>query len=144
MIMRVFTLPLLPLAFLAGCSAATPPMPATTPAGIDLGSAPGRTVAVATTPARTATHTHDHGTMTASAGDVPGHGTIEAVDPGRRRVTLSHVPMPEIGWPAMTMVFPVPGTVDLRRFKPNQHVDFTLRKGSAGSYDLIDLRPGDH
>lgn len=135
----------LPLAFLAGCAAASSPVPATPPSGIDLGSARGTAPAqAAVTPVQTPPQSHDHGGTARAPGDVPGHGTIDAIDPGRRRVTLSHDPMPEIGWPAMTMVFPVPAGTDLRRFKHGDHVDFTLRKGGSGSYDLIDIRPGDH
>lgn len=154
MIMRSLTLPLLPLVFLAGCAASPPPMPATTPSGIDLGAAKGTAPASAVTVAQSQTRpqshaqSHDpgrgHSAMTHAPGEVPGHGTIEAIDPGRRRVTLAHDPMPEIGWPAMTMVFAVPANTDLLKFKPGHHVDFMLRKGASGSYDLIDIRPSDH
>ncbi len=149
--------PLLAGAVLIGCAAAPSSNTAATPAGaagIDLGGrpatagaavAPAITVAQATSnPQAGHAHSHSHAHPTPVAGGVPGHGVIDAIDPGRRRVTLSHDPMPEIGWPQMTMVFPVPAAVDLRRFKAGDHVDFTLRKGTAGSYDLVDLRPSDH
>ncbi len=137
--MRAFILPQVALLLLATACAPQPPAPpATPPVGIDLGAAAGQRP---TAPAAANPHAHH---APATQPGVRGHGTIDAIDPGRRRVTLAHDPMPEIGWPAMTMVFPVPAAVDLRRFKSGDHVDFTLRPGQGGTYDLIDLRPGDH
>jgi Cu(I)/Ag(I) efflux system protein CusF len=34
-----------------------------------------------------------------------GAGTVTAVDSGAGSVTIAHGPMPEVGWPAMTMTF---------------------------------------
>jgi Cu(I)/Ag(I) efflux system protein CusF len=39
--------------------------------------------------------------------DAHGTGTVNSVDPAQHKVNLSHNPIPEIGWPAMTMEFPV-------------------------------------
>lgn len=137
--MRAFTLPHITLLLLATACAPQPPAPPTTPpVGIDLGAAAGQRT---TAPAAANPHAHH---APATQPGVRGHGTIDAIDPGRRRVTLAHDPMPEIGWPAMTMVFPVPAAVDLRQFKAGDHVNFTLHPGQGGTYDLIDLRPGDH
>jgi Cu(I)/Ag(I) efflux system periplasmic protein CusF len=36
-----------------------------------------------------------------------GTGVIKAVDPKAGTVTIAHEPIPSIGWPAMTMTFPV-------------------------------------
>lgn len=143
--MRAFLI-LLPL---AACAPAQAPAPATPPVAVDLGGAkPSGTASVTPAPAPTSTqaHGHDHGATAArpAVAGVPGHGVIDAVDPGRRRVTLSHDPMPEIGWPAMTMVFPIPAGADMKHLHPGHHVDFTLRKAASGSYDLIDIRPSDH
>lgn len=143
--MRAFLI-LLPL---AACAPAQAPTQTTPPVAIDLGGAKASTTASPTpapAPTSTEAHGHHHGTTDArpAVAGVPGHGVIDAIDPGRRRVTLSHDPMPEIGWPAMTMVFTVPAGTDLRHMHPGHHVDFTLRKGASGSYELIDIRPGDH
>ena len=35
--------------------------------------------------------------------DAHGTGTVNSVDPVQHKVNLSHNPIPEIGWPAMTM-----------------------------------------
>ncbi len=134
---------------LSGCAQPAPPVPAAPPVGIDLGSAPGRAqsplppMAVATT---TPSGNVDHGAHhpAAAAGAIPGHGTIEAIDPARRRVTVAHEPMPKIGWPAMTMVFPAPSSVDLTAFHPGDHVDFSLVKNPDGTYRLQSLQPIHH
>jgi Cu(I)/Ag(I) efflux system protein CusF len=34
-----------------------------------------------------------------------GTGTVTAVDSGTGTVTIAHGPMPDVGWPAMTMTF---------------------------------------
>lgn len=143
--MRALLFFLLQSAALAGCGAIEPSRPAAPPVGIDLGGAAAAPRAATQTTPATPSMAHDHTSHRPStAGSIPGHAVVEAIDPGRRRVTLAHDPMPEIGWPAMTMVFTVPSAIDLRRLKPGDHADFTLRKGGSGSYDLIDLRPGDH
>jgi len=43
------------------------------------------------------------------------------IDPAQHKLNLSHVPIPEIGWPAMTMDFPVAPAVDLKAIKPYQN-----------------------
>ena len=139
--MRAFLI-LLPL---AACAPAQAPAPVTPPVAVDLGGAkPSGTASPL--PASVHAHSHHHGAPAAgpALAGVPGHGVVDAVDPGRRRVTLSHDPMPEIGWPAMTMVFPIPAGTDMKHLRPGHHVDFTLRKGATGSYDLINIRPSDH
>ncbi|MGE0226654.1 MAG: copper-binding protein [Acetobacteraceae bacterium] len=137
---------------LGACAPASPPTTtaAAPPVGIDLGAAPGRmqtaaTAAPAGMPAPMAS-THDHGGHTAQAGadGIPGHGIVDAIDVANRRVTISHEPMPALGWPAMTMVFPAPPSVDLGRVQPKDHVDFTLKPGSGGTYDLTSLQPAYH
>ncbi len=44
-------------------------------------------------------------TMESEAESAKGSGTVTAVDAAAGTVTLDHEPMPEIGWPAMTMSF---------------------------------------
>ncbi len=134
---------------LSGCAQPSPPAVVATPVGIDLGSAPGRPQppvptlpATATAPISAADH-HGHQPV-APAGAAMGHGTIEAIDPDRRRVTLTHEPMPKIGWPAMTMVFPAQQALDLSDFHAGDHVDFSLMKNPDGSYRLQSMRPVHH
>jgi len=41
----------------------------------------------------------------AGPNDAHGTGTVNSVDPAQHKINLSHQPIPEIGWPAMTMEF---------------------------------------
>ncbi len=52
-------------------------------------------------------------------------GTIEAIDPAARTITIAHGPVPELAWPAMTMTFQAPD-VALADFKPGDQVAFEL------------------
>jgi len=154
----------LALPALAACTTPSPsvshtPPAATTTLGVDLGSAPGRAGAAAAAPsptpasaparaavAQASPHdSHGHGAPAAAqAGEVWGHGMVDAVDTARRRVTLTHDPIPELGWPTMTMVFQAPGTVDIARVRPGDHVDFSLMRGHDTTYELRAIRPSDH
>lgn len=48
---------------------------------------------------------------------VKSSGTVTAIDKAARKITLDHQPIPEVGWPAMTMAFSaepeVLGTVEV-------------------------------
>lgn len=72
-----------------------------------------------------------HGTAT---------GTIEAIDPAAGTVTISHGPVPELSWPAMTMAFHASAD-QLQGLKPGDHVafDFTMA-GRKARIDHIDAR----
>jgi Cu/Ag efflux protein CusF len=132
----------LPIAFVA-CMNPAPTVAeqdTTVPLGIDLGgSGP---VAVSA-----ADHTVDPRTSgemrMAHAGraDAHGSGTVNSVDPAQHKVNLSHNPIPEIGWPAMTMDFPVAPSVDLRALKPGTRVNFTIEKGQGGMYEIQAIAP---
>ncbi len=57
-----------------------------------------------------------------------GHGTgvVTAVDPSAGTVTLDHGPIPELGWPAMTM-----------SFKAAPALLATTRTGDRVKFDLV-------
>jgi Cu(I)/Ag(I) efflux system periplasmic protein CusF len=110
------------------------------PLGIDLGgsgpvAAPERPVAVPTQ--------HGGEMQMAHAGhnDAHGIGTVNSVDPAQRKVNLSHNPIPAIGWPAMTMDFPVAPSVDFRGLKPGMRVNFTIERGEGGMYEIRAIVP---
>jgi Cu/Ag efflux protein CusF len=67
--------------------------------------------------------------------------TVNSVDPAQHKVNLSHNPIPEIGWPAMTMDFPVAPSVDLRPLKPGARVNFTIEQGQGGTYEIKTISP---
>jgi Cu(I)/Ag(I) efflux system protein CusF len=72
-----------------------------------------------------------HGTAT---------GTIQAIDPAAGTVTISHGPVPELSWPAMTMAFHASAD-QLQGLKPGDHVafDFTMA-GMKATIDRIDAQ----
>lgn len=69
-------------------------------------------------------------------------GTVNSVDIAQNKINLSHAPIPELGWPAMTMDFAVAPTVDLRSVKPGSRVKFSLGKGKDGMYQIRSLEQG--
>lgn len=75
------------------------------------------------------------------SGTVQASGTVNAVDPAHRRVNLSHGSIKALGWPAMTMDFPVAAGVDLAALKPGMRVNFTLVHGPGGGMVVDAIRP---
>lgn len=69
-----------------------------------------------------------------------GSGTVMAVT-ADGKLTLSHDPIPELGWPAMQMDMPVagfdPATVPL-----DAPVEFDLSKGDDGLFTIVAVRAG--
>lgn len=77
-------------------------------------------------------------------GAVQASGTVNAVDPARHTVNLSHGPIRALGRPAMTMDFPVSPDVDLAAVKPGMRVSFTLVRGDGGMVvDMIQPAGGE-
>lgn len=70
-------------------------------------------------------------------------GTVQKVDVANRMLGLAHGPIPAIGWPAMTMEFPVAAGVDLSGLTPGRQVEFTLapRPGGSGGYTVTHVAP---
>ena len=67
-------------------------------------------------------------------------GSVEAIDP--RSITLSHQPVPAIGWPAMTMTFRVADPALLRGYKKGDRVRFGFDQPSEGPTLRRILREG--
>lgn len=68
-------------------------------------------------------------------------GTVNAVDMAKRKVNLSHEPIPAINWPAMTMDFQTAALVDLSKVKPGSKVRFTLSRAADGNYTVESISP---
>jgi Cu(I)/Ag(I) efflux system protein CusF len=68
-------------------------------------------------------------------------GVVNAVEPAQHKINLTHEPIQSIGWPSMTMEFPVAPSVDLTGVKPGSRVDFTLEKGKNGMYEIQSVQP---
>jgi Cu/Ag efflux protein CusF len=77
----------------------------------------------------------------AGHGDAHGTGTVNSVDAAQHKVNLSHQPIPDIGWPAMTMDFPVAPSVDLKAIKPGTRVNFTIEEGQGGTFEIKAITP---
>jgi Cu/Ag efflux protein CusF len=73
--------------------------------------------------------------------DAHGSGTVNSVDPAQHKLNLSHAPIPEIGWPSMTMDFPVAPSVDLNAIKPGTRVNFTIKQQPGGMYEIKVITP---
>jgi Cu(I)/Ag(I) efflux system membrane fusion protein len=69
-----------------------------------------------------------------------GTGTVMAVT-ADGKLTLSHDPIPELGWPSMQMDMPVAG-VDLAAVPLDQPVEFDLSKGEDGLFTIVAVRGG--
>lgn len=84
----------------------------------------------------------DHAGMTADAAlEASAAGVLNAVDIEAGSVNLTHPPMPEIGWPAMTMDLPVTRQVDLSAFEVGQEVRFTVRRGRDNMFRIVAMQP---
>ena len=73
--------------------------------------------------------------------DAHGTGTVNSVDPAQRKINLSHQPIAQLGWPAMTMDFPVAAAVDLKAIKPGTRVNFTIEQQPGGMYEIRAITP---
>jgi len=149
---RPLVMGLLPVALIACMN--SPPTAgepsAAVPLGIDLGGS-GTVIASAQSelPARairaeadTASPRHSDMQMAhAGHNDAHGTGTVNSVDPAQHKVNLSHNPIPEIGWPAMTMEFPVAPSIDLTAIKPGTRVNFTIEQDQGGMYEIKAIAP---
>jgi Cu(I)/Ag(I) efflux system membrane fusion protein len=67
-----------------------------------------------------------------------GTGTVTAVT-ADGKLSLSHDPIPELGWPAMQMDMPVAG-FDAAEVPLDQLVEFDLTKGEDGLFTIVAVR----
>lgn len=68
-----------------------------------------------------------------------GEGIVDAITPAADKITLSHDPIPTIGWPAMTMDFALLDGVDLDGIEPGDKVRFTLAQMPDGMWAVQDI-----
>ena len=69
-------------------------------------------------------------------------GWVEDVDRESRRVRITHGPIDELGWPAMTMVFDAVPGLDLAPISAGQDVRIGLLQEGGGAYVLEHIFPG--
>ena len=65
-------------------------------------------------------------------GAAQASGTVNSVDTTKHTVNISHGSIRALGWPAMTMDFPVGSDVDIGSLRPGMRVNFTLVHGETG------------
>jgi len=66
-------------------------------------------------------------------------GTINSVVLKDRRLNITHDPIPDIGWPTMTMDFNVVDDVTLEGFKPGDAVYFSLLKKEKNLFEITEV-----
>ena len=66
--------------------------------------------------------------------EVMVHATVNGVDESRRTANISHGPVKELSWPAMTMDMKVSEEIDLDDLHEGQEVMVALAKGDDGIY----------
>jgi Cu/Ag efflux protein CusF len=120
----------------------------TSSAGVDLGpSSRVPTTQIAMTGAGHEGHHASRGTadnvqlIHEGGRDAHATGTVNSVDAAQHKINLSHGPISSLGWPAMTMEFPVASSVDLRHIKLGSRVNFSLEKDKTGSYEVQSVQP---
>ncbi|HEY8189057.1 MAG TPA: copper-binding protein [Micavibrio sp.] len=96
-------------------------------------------------------HMHDMKGMGEKAADnaaasnlIEATGKINSIDAEKHTVNVSHDPIAALGWPKMTMEFPIAKDVDLSGFKVGDDVEFTLTPGGNDQYSIVSLKAHSH
>ncbi len=76
-------------------------------------------------------------------GVVFGSGIVEAIDAEARRIRVSHGPIEDLGWTAMTMEFDVLPDVDLGLIQVGRNIRFSLRPSEVGDYEISIIHQGE-
>ncbi|WP_166255182.1 efflux RND transporter periplasmic adaptor subunit [Marinobacter salicampi] len=67
-------------------------------------------------------------------------GEITELDPDASQVTLRHEPIPELGWPAMTMAFELSDQIEINELELGQGIRFSFRETDLG-YRVEEVAP---
>ena len=95
------------------------------------------TVLLGLAPAASAQTSHgDHGAMSEG---VHVQGVVNSL--GDRTANVTHEPIPEIGWPAMTMDLPLLDGADVTGVGEGDAVTIMLEQGPDGMYGISALAP---
>lgn len=70
-----------------------------------------------------------------------GVGVVLAVKPETKLVTISHKPIPALGWPATTMDFAMGPGLDAAAFPVASTIEFDLAKGEGATYFISAVKP---
>lgn len=69
---------------------------------------------------------HEHAAETQVPQSAEGVGIVRAIDTRNNRITIAHEPIPALGWPSMTMAFPLHSADLLTGVAVGNRVNFTL------------------
>ena len=86
-------------------------------------------------------HSGSHGSHSGMAEGVHTMGKVHAMKGDT--VNLTHEPIPEIGWPAMTMDLPLLEGAKVGEVAPGDRVMIMLEKGPDGLYGIRALEPAE-
>jgi Cu/Ag efflux protein CusF len=116
------------------------------PLGVDLGGRPARAAAGPTAGAmpaldRSPGRAGDMQVVHEGHAGAHGTGTVNAVNIAKRKIGMRHEPIPELGWPVMTMEFAVAPAVNLQAIQPGARINFILEKAPDGSYLIRSVQP---
>ena len=141
--LRPLLLGLIPLALSACMNASS--AEANPPMGLDLGSSAGHMATPSPMGSRGAGHDMHHAGEMQVAHEGHAHaqasGTVNSIDAGAHKVNISHGAIQDLGWPPMTMDFPVAPAVNLKSIKPGSRVNFMLEKGDHGMPVIQSISP---
>ncbi len=84
---------------------------------------------------------HGGGTKPAAEQVHKGSGTVEAVNEKGASVEINHGPIPSLQWPGMSMEFKLMDKQMLASLKKGQAVDFELRQGAPGEFEIVRIAP---
>lgn len=68
------------------------------------------------------------------------HGRVDAVDTATGTVKLTHSAIPSLGWPGMTMRFPLKDRALAKQLSVGEQVDFDLAQFPQG-YEITRIAP---
>lgn len=77
-------------------------------------------------------------TQGSAASQVTASGKVNSIDPAKHTINITHEPIKALGWPSMTMDFPVNASIDLKAIKPGEKIDFSLGRADASGNRRIE------
>ena len=70
-----------------------------------------------------------------------GVGTVNHLNKQNGKINLTHGPIKSLGWPGMTMDFPVSDRSLLNGIQPGEKVKFRLVEHSPGQFYIVSIVP---
>jgi Cu(I)/Ag(I) efflux system protein CusF len=69
-----------------------------------------------------------------------GTGKVTAIDRQSGKITITHDPIPSLGWSSMTMPFEIKDTSQLESVQKGDKVSFALAQGDNEQYVIQEIR----